>query len=161
VLALHQLDVRAASAVTLGPTAVDVFTVSPRFGHGPDPALLRADVARALAGTLPLADRLAAKEAAYGSGEEQAPPRVLWFDAAATDATVLELRAADSAGLLHRVTAALERSGLDVRGARVSTLGGAAVDAFYVVGADGTPVTDPDVRRAVTEVVLTAAGTSG
>ena len=160
VLALHQLDVRAASAVTVGPTAVDVFTVSPRFGSGPDPALLRADVARALAGSLPLADRLAAKEAAYGSGPQQ-PPRVLWFDGAATDATVLELRAADAAGLLHRVTAALERAGLDVRGARVSTLGGSAVDAFYLVGADGAPVTDPDVRRAVTEVVLTAAGTSG
>jgi [protein-PII] uridylyltransferase len=160
VLALHQLDVRAASVVTVGPTGVDVFTVSPRFGSGPDPVLLRADVARALAGTLPLADRLAAKEAAYGSGPQQ-PPRVLWFDGAATDATVLELRAADSAGLLHRVTAALERAGIDVRGARVSTLGGSAVDAFYLVGADGTPVTDPDVRRAVTEVVLTAAGTSG
>jgi [protein-PII] uridylyltransferase len=160
VLALHQLDVRAASAVTLGPTAVDVFTVSPRFGSGPDPALLRADLARALAGSLPLADRLAAKEAAYGSGPQQ-PPRVLWFDGAATGATVLELRAADAAGLLHRVTAALERAGLDVRGARVSTLGGSAVDAFYLVGADGAPVTDPGVRRAVTEVVLTAAGTSG
>ena len=160
VLALHQLDVRAASAVTVGPTAVDVFTVSPRFGAGPDPVLLRADVARALAGSLPLADRLAAKEAAYGSGPQQ-PPRVLWFDGAATGATVLELRAADAAGLLHRVTAALERAGIDVRGARVSTLGGSAVDAFYVVGADGAPVTDPDVRRAVTEVVLTAARTSG
>ena len=161
VLALHQLDVRAASAVTVGPTAVDVFTVSPRFGAGPDPALLRADVARALAGSLPLADRLAAKEAAYGSGAGSSRRGSLWFDGAATGATVLELRAADAAGLLHRVTAALERAGLDVRGARVSTLGGAAVDAFYVVGADGAPVTDPDVRRAVTEVVLTAAGTSG
>jgi [protein-PII] uridylyltransferase len=161
VLALHQLDVRAASGVTIGTTAVEVFTVSPRFGRGPDPALLRTDLSRALAGTLPLADRLAAKEAAYGTGAQQPPPRVLWFDGAATDATVLELRAADSAGLLHRVTAALERCGLDVRGARVSTLGGAAVDAFYLVGADGAPVTDPDVRRAVTEVVLTAAGTSG
>ena len=160
VLALHQLDVRAASAVTVGPTAVDVFTVSPRFGAGPDPVLLRADVARALAGTLPLADRLAAKEAAYGRGPQQ-PPRVLWFDGAATGATVLELRAADAAGLLYRVTAALEQAGLDVRGARVSTLGGSAVDAFYVVGADGAPVTDPDVRRAVTAAVLASAGTSG
>ena len=61
----------------------------------------------------------------------------------------------------HAIRAALERAGLDVRGARVSTLGGAVVDAFYLVGADGAPVTDPDVRRAVTEVVLTAAGTSG
>lgn len=157
VLALHQLDVRAASAVSVGRTAVQVYTVSPRFGRVPDPALLRADVGRAMAGTLQLADRLAAREAAYGTGPAQ-PPRVLWFDGAATDATVLELRAADSAGLLHRVTGALERCGLDVRGARVSTLGGAAVDAFYVVGADGAPVTAPAARRRVTEAVLDAAG---
>jgi len=162
VLALHQLDVRAASAVTVGPTAVQVFTVSTRFGRVPDPALLRADVTRAMTGTLPLADRLAAKEAAYPLRPELAaqPPRVLWFDGAATDATVLELRAADAAGLLHRVTGALERCGLDVRGARVSTLGGSAVDAFYLAG----PVTDPDLRRSVTEAVVSAAspaGTSG
>ncbi|MFL6131037.1 MAG: [protein-PII] uridylyltransferase [Mycobacteriales bacterium] len=155
VLALHQLDVRSATVATVGRTAVDVFTVSPRFGRGPEPALLRADVVRALAGSLPLAERLAAKERAYGHRQEQ-PPRVLWFDGAATDATVLELRAADAAGLLHRVTAALERCRLDVRGARVSTLGGAVVDAFYVVGSDGGPVTDPAVRRAVTDAVLAA-----
>jgi len=157
VLALHQLDVRAATVTTVGRTAVDVFTVSPRFGRGPEPALLRADVARALAGSLPLGDRLAATERAYGHGIGDVPPaRVLWFDGAATDATVLELRAADSAGLLHRVTAALERCGLDVRGARVSTLGGAVVDAFYVVGPDGRPVTDRALRRQVTEDVLDA-----
>jgi len=156
VLALHQLDVRSATVATVGRTAVDVFTVSPRFGRGPEPALLRADVARALAGSLPLAERLAAKERAYGHRQGQ-PPRVLWFDGAATGATVLELRAADAAGLLHRVTAALERCGLDVRGARVSTLGGAVVDAFYLVGGDGGPVTDPALRRAVTDAVLAAA----
>jgi [protein-PII] uridylyltransferase len=160
VLALHQLDVRAATVASVGRTAVDVFTVAPRFGRGPDPALLRADVTRALAGSLPLADRLAASERAYGQGRgAQAPPRVLWFDGAATGASVLELRAGDATGLLHRVTAALERCGLDVRSARVSTLGGAVVDAFYVVGPDGGPVTDPGLRREVAEAVLAAAAT--
>ncbi|HZB49639.1 MAG TPA: ACT domain-containing protein, partial [Mycobacteriales bacterium] len=156
VLALHQLDVRSATVATVGRTAVDVFTVAPRFGRGPEPALLRADVARALAGSLPLAEKLAATERAYGHRQGQ-PPRVLWFDGAATGATVLELRAADAAGLLHRVTAALERCGLDVRGARVSTLGGAVVDAFYVLGPGGGPVTDPALRRSVTDAVLAAA----
>jgi [protein-PII] uridylyltransferase len=154
VHALHQLDVRAATVTTVGRTAVDVFQVSPRFGRGPEPALLRADVTRALAGSLPLSEKLAATERAYGHGRDPAPPRVLWFDGAATDATVLELRAADAAGLLHRVTAALERCGLDVRAARVSTLGGAVVDAFYVVGPGGEPVTDPELRRRVTDEVL-------
>jgi [protein-PII] uridylyltransferase len=175
VLALHQLDVRSATIATIrdgaerGPDppamAVNVFQVSPRFGRGPDPGLLRADVARVLAGSLPVSERLAAKEQAYAStGGSSAgvgfppPPRVLWFDDAATDATVLELRAADAMGLLHRVTGALERCGLDVRTARVSTLGGAVVDAFYVVGPDGAPVTDAALRTRVEAEVLAAVG---
>jgi [protein-PII] uridylyltransferase len=165
VLALHALDVRSASIATVDPgaMAVNIFHVTPRFGRGPDPALLRADVARVLAGTLPLTERLAAKEQAYAVRTAVVegfppPPRLLWFDDAATDATVLELRAADAMGLLHRVTGALERCGLDVRTARVSTLGGAAVDAFYVVGPDGAPVTDPAVRSNVEGAVLAAVG---
>jgi [protein-PII] uridylyltransferase len=181
VLALHQLDVRSATIATVGlqaaarpaaepvqqpaAMAVNVFQVSPRFGRGPDPALLRADVARALAGSLPVSERLAAKEQAYApaggrppAGVGVPPPRVLWFDDAATDATVLELRAADAMGLLHRVTGALERCGLDVRTARVSTLGGAVVDAFYVVGPGGAPVTDAALRRRVEAAVLGAVG---
>ena len=38
---------------------------------------------------------------------------------------------------------------------RVSTLGGAVAHAFH--GADGGPVADPAVRRAVTATVLAAA----
>ena len=163
VLALHQLDVRCASVHCLPgarSVAVDVFTVSPRFGRGPDPALLREDVGRAMTGALPLAERLAARERAYDRGQERAaqpPPRVLWFDDAATDATVLELRAADAVGLLHRVTGALERCGLDIRSARVSTLGGAVVDAFYLLDPDGRPVTDPTLRSHVEQAVLDGA----
>jgi [protein-PII] uridylyltransferase len=73
---------------------------------------------------------------------------VHWFDDAATDATVLEFRADDAIGLLFRVTAALEQSGLDVRSARISSLGGAAVDAFYLSTPGGEPVPAP-ARRAV------------
>jgi [protein-PII] uridylyltransferase len=172
VLALHQLDVRSADIRTVatraGPAmAVNVFTVSPRYGRGPDPALLRDDMAGALGGTLRLAERLAVKERAYErrrpDGEPAAalgfppPPRVLWFDDAASDATVVELRAADAVGLLHRVTGALEECGLDVRTARVSTLGGAVVDAFYVLGPDGAPVLDAGLRASVERALLAAA----
>ncbi|MEU8613624.1 [protein-PII] uridylyltransferase, partial [Actinoplanes sp. NPDC048791] len=64
-----------------------------------------------------------------------AAPRVVWHRAAATDAVVLELRAADSAGLLFRVASALDEAGAEVRAARISTLGSDVVDAFYLVGA--------------------------
>ena len=67
-----------------------------------------------------------------GSG---APPRIVWHREAATDAVVLELRAADSPGLLYRVASALDDAGAQVRAARISTLGADVVDAFYLVGA--------------------------
>ncbi len=47
VLALHRLTIRAATATSLGSTAVTVFEVSPRFGSPPDWDLVRADVRRA------------------------------------------------------------------------------------------------------------------
>jgi [protein-PII] uridylyltransferase len=80
---------------------------------------------------------------------------VHWFDEEATDATVLELRTDDAIGLLHRVTAALERCGVDIRTARVSSLGGSVVDAFYVTTADGKPI--PSDMRVSIEAELTSA----
>jgi [protein-PII] uridylyltransferase len=143
LLALHSLDVQAADIRTLDGTAVNRFTVSPRFGQLPDPARLNADLRRILAGTLELDERLRAKQRTYQrptSTEPQPPPRLLWFDDEATDATVLEVRARDAIGLLHWVTAALESAGVDIRSARISSLGPYVIDAFYLTDADGKPL---------------------
>ena len=69
---------------------------------------------------------------------------------------MLEVRAPDELGVLHRITAALAGCGLDVRSAHVSTLGADAVDAFYLVGPDGGPLTDPVLRSGVCAAVLQA-----
>jgi [protein-PII] uridylyltransferase len=159
-LALHSLEVHAAELATLGGTAVFTFTVSPRFGGLPDPALLRSDLARVLDGSLRLADELARKERDYApitpSGEAP-PPRTLWFDDEATGAVVLELRGTDRIGLLHRIAAALEECGADVRWARASTLGASVVDAFGLGGAAGGGVLGRAERRRIEKAVLTAA----
>jgi [protein-PII] uridylyltransferase len=156
VFALHSLDVRSASVATHSGMAVNSFTVAPRFGRLPDAAVLRTDLKRALDGTLPLAERLSAKERAYERADSRnPPPRVLWFDEA-TDATVLELRAADSIGLLHRVTASIEQCGLDIRSAMVATLGASVVDSFYVTGRDGKPIDADETRQLVSARVLEA-----
>jgi [protein-PII] uridylyltransferase len=68
--------------------------------------------------------------------------------AASRTATVLEVRAHDRPGLLHRIGASLAALGVDVRSALVSTLGSDAVDVFYVVGPDGAPLPE-DRARAV------------
>jgi len=155
VLALHSLDVRAAAISTHAGMAVNSFTVEPRFGQAPDAAIVRADLAQAIGGALELGARLAAKERSYSRGADAGqPPTVHWFDDAATDATVLELRADDSIGLLYRVTATLERLGLDIRAARVSSLGGSVVDAFYVTDGDGAPVGTAAREGIESELVL-------
>ncbi len=137
VLALHLLDIRQASICTTAGMAVNTFVVEPRFGRLPDEALLRADLARALAGELPLAERLREKEQAYAQVRPPRPPTISWFDEQATDATVLEIRTEDRIGLLTRITAALERSQTDVRSARVAALGNAVVGSFYLTDRDG------------------------
>ena len=159
VLALHSLDVLSAAVATHAGMAINAFTVAPRFGSKPEASLLRQDLGRVLDGALSLAERLTAKERSYERPDIPVPPpRVLWFDREATDASVVELRAADSFGLLHRVTATLELSSLDIRSARLSTLGASVVDAFYVTGADGGPVSAAE-RIVVSEALLSAAGT--
>ncbi|OLR91664.1 [protein-PII] uridylyltransferase [Actinokineospora bangkokensis] len=157
VLALNSLEVHAATAGSHGGAAISAFSVTPRFGSLPDPALLREQFARAVGGSLDLPEKLAAKERDYGGRAEDAPePKVLWFDNEAggpeSAAVVLELRAADRIGLLHAVADALERSGVDVLWARVATLGGSAVDSFSFAAG-----TTPGWRRAIEVAVLKAA----
>jgi len=157
VLALHRLDVRSADATSVGPTAVSRFAVLPRFGSLPDPALVRDDLRAALEGRLALGARLAERERAYDSSSSGwAPARVLWLDDVAETATVLEIRAHDRLGVLHRITGALEQCRLDVRSARLSTLGVEVIDAFYVVDSTGQKIADIGVRESVEAAVLAA-----
>jgi [protein-PII] uridylyltransferase len=160
VLALHRLDVRSASAFSRGPVAVAVFHVSPRFGALPDWTVVREELRRALDGgldALDLAGRLAAREAAYPrrTPVPVAPPTVRVLDDASATATVVEVRAPDGLGVLHRITAVLTEHGLDVRTAHISTLGADVVDAFYV--ADPGRLLDGDVARGTLEADLLAA----
>jgi [protein-PII] uridylyltransferase len=114
------------------------------------PEILADAVRAALEGTLPLAERLRQREADYRQdGVRTAPPRISWHDSevSGSDTGIVEVRATDRTGLLHRLTAALAAEGLDVTSARIETLGGDAVDSFYVCNPTGTPVDDAQRRR--------------
>lgn len=168
VLALHRLTVRAADlrAVELpnelGERA-DLLLLSWRvaaeYGSLPQAARLRADLVRALDGSLDIRARLAEREAAYPRrrGVKAPPPRVTVAAAGSRRATVIEVRAQDAPGLLHRIGRALEGSAVRVRSAHVSTLGANAVDAFYVTGTDGEPLS-PDRAAEVAREVEKALG---
>jgi [protein-PII] uridylyltransferase len=151
VLALNQLDVRAAKVNVVDGQATAVFAVRPRFGRAPVPAILADAVRAALEGTLPLADRLRQREADYRQDAGRtAPPRISWHNGEVTgDATgIVEVRAGDRAGLLYRLTAALAAEGLDVTSARIETLGADAADHFYVANPAGRPI-DAEQRSRV------------
>jgi [protein-PII] uridylyltransferase len=175
VLASHRLAVRSANATSHGQMAVTSFTVAHPYGDPPDAALVTSDLRRALSGELDVTARLdqAAPSPPAGAGRGAgrapgrasgrgsgrpvlAPPKVTLVDDASRTATVVEVRAHDAPGLLWRIGRALGECELDVRAARVETLGAEAVDVFYVAGPDGGPVTDPATRGRIAAQVLAA-----
>ena len=71
-------------------------------------------------------------------------------------ATVIEVHAPDRIGLLYRITTTLAAAGLDIRSAKVQTMGPHAVDSFYVRDHDGHKVTDDAVLGALEQDILVA-----
>jgi [protein-PII] uridylyltransferase len=159
VLASHRLTVRSANATSVGVTAVSVFDVEPEFGDPPDATLVAADLRRMLQGRLDVEDRLDRRARAVQPRAANIPaPKVSLVDDASETATVVEVRAHDAPGLLWRVGRALGECGLDVRAARVETLGAEVVDVFYVTDGDGKPPAGEDLRRTIAHSVLAALG---
>ncbi|WP_053727925.1 [protein-PII] uridylyltransferase [Streptomyces sp. WM6378] len=161
VLALHRLTVRAAElrAIELpdpvgGSVLLLDWRVAAEYGSLPQAARLRADLVRALEGSLDIEGRLAEREAAYPRrrGAQAPPPRVRVAPSASRHATVIEVRAQDAPGLLHRIGHALETAGVRVRSAHVSTLGSNAVDAFYVTDVEGAALAPQEAAEAASRL---------
>ncbi|MFG2436524.1 [protein-PII] uridylyltransferase [Streptomyces sp. NPDC048508] len=165
VLAMHRLTVRTAELRALdlpdevaGSVLLLNWRVAAEYGSLPQAARLRADLVRALDGSLDIAGRLAERDAAYPRrrGTIAPPARVTVAPAASRHATVIEVRAHDAPGLLHRIGRALEKAHVRVRSMHVSTLGANAVDAFYVTGTQGAPLPSEEavsVARALEEAL--------
>jgi len=151
---MHRLEVRSAVTTSVRDRAVEVWSVIPQFGDPPAVDRLREDVRRALAGQLDVAARVARRDEAarLDSAPRNAPARVDIVAGASSRATVLEVRAHDAPGLLHRVGTAIASTGTDISAARVSTLGSEVVDVFYLVDRHGQPLTD-QLSGAVADVV--------
>jgi [protein-PII] uridylyltransferase len=157
VLASHRLVVRSANVSVTGRTALTVLQVAAEFGDLPDATVVTGDLRRMLAGQLDVADRLLRRSRAQPPRVPGLPPpKVTLVDDASRTATVVEIRAHDEPGLLWRVGRALGECGMDVRAARVETLGAEVVDVFYVVDGSGRPVRDLHLRGQIAGRVLEA-----
>ncbi len=161
-LALNGMDVRAANVSGEDGVAVEVFTVEVARGTWPDTARLREDLAAVLSDRIAIGERLSERERTYplrrGSAAHVPGSDVSVDNEASETATVLEVRAPDEIGLLHRITRALFDAGLDVVSARVSTLGEMVVDAFYVRESGGSKVTDATRLSEITSEIRRELG---
>jgi [protein-PII] uridylyltransferase len=157
VLALHGLDVLDAAVTTLDGMALEVLRVESSFGPTISWDKVVADLQKVLDGRLALQARLAERARVYGGRRPRSPtrqrPRIHIDNDASRAATVIEVHAPDSMGLLHRITRALAELQIDIVSAKVQTLGERVVDAFYVRSAAGGKLEDPallvEIERAL------------
>jgi len=159
-LALHGLDVVHADIATVDGRALEVLTVQSAFGPAFAWGKVLDDLGRALDGRLAIRARLADRAATYrrssGGHVLRRPPAVEFHLDASSRATVVEVHAPDSIGVLHRITAAIADFDLDIVRARVQTLLDEVVDTFYLEAAGGGKVPEdvlPELRRAILHAV--------
>lgn len=157
LLSLHRLQVRAARVVTVGDRAAQIWTVQPMFGDPPGVGQFSEDLRRALDGAMDVPARLRERDDAYARTPSVArpAPRVDVLTHAADRSTVLEVRAHDESGLLHRIASAVSSAGAGIAGAKVATLGSEAVDVFFLVDGGGLPLSE-DHATAVQVTVMKA-----
>jgi [protein-PII] uridylyltransferase len=171
VISLHGLAVIAAEAHSddqgaggMGMAANEFRVLVP--DHRPietssiDWRKISGDLHRALGGQLAIEARLAERARTYRRRKAQSAEPVQRYvridNDGSSNATMIEVRCPDAVGILYRITKALAEVGLDIRHAKVVTLGHEVVDTFYVQSS-GAKVVDTfhlrEIERAVTHAI--------
>ena len=160
VMALHGLDVLGAEAHSdEHGMAASEFRVQPPADRSVEWVRIIESLERALNSQLALEARLAERAETYKMHKVRtavvpAPPSVRFDNAASSNSTLVEVRAPDKVGILYNITKTLADTGLDIRHARVQTLGNEVVDTFYVRTTIGEKVTDQRHRDEVERAIL-------
>jgi [protein-PII] uridylyltransferase len=159
VLALRGLDVLHAMAYSSeSGRALARFRVFDPYRDETPWDRVIGDLELALDGRLALNARLSERAAAHdGRRQSRLPARaasVAFDNNASADATVIDVEAPDVTGILYRVTRALAELELDIRSAKVQTLGTHVVDSFYVRDKSGAKLTDSRVLSEIERAIL-------
>ena len=163
VLAMHGLDVVAAAAFSTDDgRALDEFRVMDLLRGEPPWGRVIADLKLALEGHLAIHARVMDRARMYtrAGPRSRRPvvPTVRFDNRASDDATVIDVHAADAIGTLYRITRTLAEFDLDIRSAKVQTLGSEVVDAFYVRDRSGGKVTTQARLAEIERAILHAIG---
>jgi len=141
--------------------AISEYDLEPFNDEEPDWGRFVRDLRAEMAGGTDLLGALDERAERYGRFQRPTAARlpdahvVVDNESSATD-TILEIHAVDSAGVLFRIACALADAGLDIRHAKISTLGIEAIDTFYVVDEAGRRLDDPARLDAVTASIMSA-----
>lgn len=159
VLSLSGLTVLEAAALSdENGMALEQFRVRSDFADEVAWDRVVRDLERALDGRLALEARLAERSRTYRRGRRLpglvTHPEVIVDNELSHDATVIEVRVPDDAGVLWRITRALHELDLDITSAKIQTIGTDAVDSFYVRDAAGRKVTDPEHLAEIERALL-------
>jgi [protein-PII] uridylyltransferase len=160
------LTLRGLTVLSADAASTDDGMAASQFRVLPDDDLdwtpVVAEVRRALDGRVAIEARLADRARAYRRSSAAitlaAAPTVRLDNAGSGSATIVEVRAPDRVGVLWRITRAIADLDLDIRLARVSTLGSEVVDVFYVQDGRGQKVADRDHQRELERAILHALG---
>ena len=145
VLALFGFDIRDAGGYIADGMALEVFDGNDRFGRLGDNEgrdAVATTLHAALSGEISVEEQLRARVRRYPMPKAAGDVAVVIDEDASPSATVVEVHAPDHVGLLAQVAATFADLDVDVRTAKVSTLGDRVVDVFYVRDAAGDKITD-------------------
>ena len=117
-----------------------------------------ADVTKVLEGRLALASRVSERARTHSREHHemahQFAPEVRFDNGDTATDTVVEVVGPDSVGLLYRLARALGEFNLDIKGARIHTMGPDVVDSFYVRDANGERITDEDLQQEINRALM-------
>jgi [protein-PII] uridylyltransferase len=118
-------------------------------------AAVERQLLAALEGEIDVDARVADRSRDYQRPDRERGPSAVEIvvDESTTD-TLVEVHADDEVGLLYRLAATLADLDVDVRVAKVATLGARVVDVFYVRTASGQKVVDPDTLDALRDALV-------
>ena len=170
-LTSQRLEILAADIHTLGQGLVlDHFVVHDPDYAGEPPAERLAEIADAIRAAL-RADRSPSFMPRWNPFAPQpnpatmTPARVRFDNESSASATILEVFAHDSVGLLYAIARTIFEQGLSVRSAKIGTYLDQVVDAFHVTDEAGRKVVDPErlaaIRRALERVAAPVTGPGG
>ena len=165
VLSVNGLNILGARIVTtLDKKALDVFYVD-RVDHLTEEEhdevwkKVEKNLRKALGGEIEvggLVEKRKRNYSSYGRKVPEYPPEIVFDNESSDKATVMEVYAHDSEGLLYGITKAIADLGLSIDYAKISTKADQVVDTFYVRDSRGRKISGAKRLGKIEESLISA-----